>query len=371
MFEGPLGALHAIPELSAMPETINSLALGQLDQHYTLDLAVASGNKLLIVHGRDRKLTLSRKDQATVPSARVSEREFPSAPGSVVIGDFKGDGFSDVALITDGSLQLLAQPRLSRQEWKETSVRWNGGGELEIAGKPAKQCLLERKQTSLTGLSRRFQVHAGQKAPTGWQPVVERRLRQPEWCLTMQVVRSHIFSSTDNPVRAPNSTRGSPAPRFKLAASLETNAAPAAVLPLRLDIDALTDLVVLRSGSVAPVVTLTSGGGELAPDHVIFSNTTPFSLPRGGPVTPYPSNIVVSGEPAVSQVRVRVNGLSESFPPNLDMLLVESTGTKGALPLGRRWPTNDGQRHDNFRRCCRFSGRAVRIQKRNLSTNQR
>src|SRR5437660_4637948 len=69
MLEGPLGAMHAQPELFSVPHDVTSLALGQLDDDYAMDLVIAGGNELLIVHGRDRKLTLPAEDQATVDPA--------------------------------------------------------------------------------------------------------------------------------------------------------------------------------------------------------------------------------------------------------------------------------------------------------------
>jgi len=74
VFEGPLGALRAPPEVFAAPASVTSLALGQLDDYYAMEVAVAAGDELLVVHGRDRKLTLPGEDQAAVQPARISKR---------------------------------------------------------------------------------------------------------------------------------------------------------------------------------------------------------------------------------------------------------------------------------------------------------
>ena len=84
VFEGPNGALRREPETFAIPAEVAGLAIGQLDDHYAMDLAVAAGHELLIVHGRDRKLSLrldpartrsgqalSQSQQATVSPAAV------------------------------------------------------------------------------------------------------------------------------------------------------------------------------------------------------------------------------------------------------------------------------------------------------------
>src|SRR5947209_6390845 len=51
-------------------------------------------------------------------------------------------------------------------------------------------------------------------------------------------------------------TFASPPPH--IAASLETDSEPIAVLPMRLNADALSDLVILRNGQNAPTVALTA-----------------------------------------------------------------------------------------------------------------
>ncbi len=124
VLEGPLGAAKATPELLPMPSSVNSLAFGQLDEHYTLDLAVASGKTLVVVHGRDRKLTLAREDQLAIHSAHLSEVEFSSQLRSVMIGNFKGDSSFAIALLTEeGELQVLSQPRRTGRERESLELR--------------------------------------------------------------------------------------------------------------------------------------------------------------------------------------------------------------------------------------------------------
>ena len=84
-----------------------------------LDLVIAGGNELLVVHGRDRKLTLPAEDQAKVHPAEIGERAFPFSIRAAATGEFTGDGFTDIALLTDdGSVEVLAQPGISSAEWQ-------------------------------------------------------------------------------------------------------------------------------------------------------------------------------------------------------------------------------------------------------------
>src|SRR3989442_6972756 len=124
VFEGPLGAMHAEPEGFSVPHAATSLALGQLDDEYAMDLVIASGNELLVVHGRDRKLTLPAEDQATVHAAEISERAFPFSIRAATTGEFTGDSFTDLALLTDdGNVEALAQPGISNTEWQQLKAR--------------------------------------------------------------------------------------------------------------------------------------------------------------------------------------------------------------------------------------------------------
>jgi hypothetical protein len=54
VYEGPDGALKAEPEEIDLPTEATSLALGQMDASYEMDLAIAAGNELIVAHGRDR-----------------------------------------------------------------------------------------------------------------------------------------------------------------------------------------------------------------------------------------------------------------------------------------------------------------------------
>ena len=123
VFEGPDGAMRASPESFRVPDVVTSLALGQLDQDYAMDLAVASGTTLLVVHGRDRKLTLPAKDGAAVLSARVNERAFPFALRTVVVGDFGDAATSDLAVLgDDGTVRVLSSGGMERRKDRKSVV---------------------------------------------------------------------------------------------------------------------------------------------------------------------------------------------------------------------------------------------------------
>jgi hypothetical protein len=63
VFEGPGGALRSTPEAFALRAPATSLAMGQFDDEFPIDLAIAAGDELMIVHGRDRKVSLFARDE--------------------------------------------------------------------------------------------------------------------------------------------------------------------------------------------------------------------------------------------------------------------------------------------------------------------
>ncbi|REJ42069.1 MAG: hypothetical protein DWQ54_11760 [Microcystis flos-aquae TF09] len=63
-----------------------------------------------------------------------------------------------------------------------------------------------------------------------------------------------------------------------------------------------------------------------------FTNSTPISIPQGGPSTPYPSTINVSGLSGnINSLKVTLTNLSHTWPDDIDVLLVGPTGTKALL----------------------------------------
>jgi hypothetical protein len=122
IFESADGALRGAPETFALSAPVNAFAFGQLDEEAAADLAVASGNEVLVIHGRDRKLSLDAEKQRLVPPAQLSRSAFDAEVLSIAVGDFMGDWKQELAALTvDGSVHLLGRDGVISQS-KEASV---------------------------------------------------------------------------------------------------------------------------------------------------------------------------------------------------------------------------------------------------------
>jgi CSLREA domain-containing protein len=264
VFEGPDGALKATPEVIALPAAATALALGQLDDSYEMDLAVAAGHDLLIVHGRDRKLSLDVTQQAEVPPASVDQRSFPFTISSIALGDFVWDQEhrTDIALVADdGTIHLLANanrlPAGSDARSRKTTSKRLNEWQSEILATDYRPLATQLVRVQMSGL------------PTDDLVVIDGANHQ-----------LHILAADAEAGRRGDTESLAASPRSRVTASLAVSGAPIAVLPMRLNGDAFSDLVILKSGSSTPTVVMT------ASDATITVTTTADDItPNDGSVS--------------------------------------------------------------------------------------
>ncbi|HUS15488.1 MAG TPA: S-layer homology domain-containing protein, partial [Chloroflexia bacterium] len=63
----------------------------------------------------------------------------------------------------------------------------------------------------------------------------------------------------------------------------------------------------------------------------VFSNPAAITINDAGPASPYPSNITVGGAGTIASISVSINGISHTWPDDVDMLLVGPNGGKVLL----------------------------------------
>lgn len=224
VFEGPQGAFKSEPETIALPDDATALEVGYLSDGPQADIVVGAGRELLVVHGRDRRLFLGERDRQNVPAALITRRDFASRITSLAIGDFTGDLKLDVALATeDGTVRIVSGLRASGErllsggesfDWTVETLGVNqktGNAKLICARVSA----LSHETLIMTDpANRRLQV---------WMDDDERRNRQ------------------DPTLKSAIGTRAEPV-------SFDLDGEPVSLLPMRLNMDGLSDLVILRSG---------------------------------------------------------------------------------------------------------------------------
>jgi hypothetical protein len=321
VFEGPTGALKASPEEIKLPGEPTSLSLGRLTGEYTIDLAVAAGRDLVVIRGRDRMLSLDPVRRRSVKPPVVDRYGFTSPISCVAAGDFEGDGSCELASLSrDGSLRLLKFDRSTGAAGiKET---WSGNpiGNGTMSGSRELVCA---RVSSLA---------------------VDNLLAVDPAAARLQVVLAGHTAGERTGTE------------FQAATSLDMQSGAVAALPMRLNGDALSDIMVLRIGSSTPAAILTqpqsvfsvtntndSGPGSFR-QAILNANSSPgadlitFNIPGGGvpvisPLSPLPEitdpvtidGTSQSGAGTASQMPSARHELARISPHNIARLQAEDS----------------------------------------------
>src|SRR5438132_7471692 len=287
VFESPNGVLYAIPEHYSVSFPVSSLLLGKLSLSPMIDLAIASGNELIIVQGRDRKLSFDESRQAQAKPAALEGRSFASSIESLAVGDFSGRHQPELVLSFDnGSVEMLSPPDakpccrssegISQDEHQWPINNWNSREVFRASSEDrrSKAVLVATRSSILRadglvvggGTKINILNWAERKAPSGNQEALGSVNRE--------------LSSIVN--------------------SLEVGDQVADILPVKLNGDALSDLVILHSGDQGLGVSLSepestftvtntndSGPGSLR-QAILSANVNPgldsitFNIPGSG-----------------------------------------------------------------------------------------
>ena len=226
LFAGPSGALQSTPGTVTLPAPPTQLTIGHFDQDMFGDLAVVVGDELSIYHGEDGSSVLGRSPGA---AAHVSRHALGVRAVAIAAGRFGTDTAAGVAVVdSDGAVHTVTRRGGPADAWRRATVARSTEGAQDWTGRETLPTLLASARISASGADDVV--------------VVDRTHRR------VAIVPT-----------APTAIGGgalSPQP----AAVVELAGAPMAVLPMRLDGDATTDLVIFEEGAEGPSVLLAVAG---------------------------------------------------------------------------------------------------------------
>src|SRR6266542_557910 len=116
------GALKDDPEVINLPAETRALALGRLRGSAYEDLAIAAGERLLIVEGRDRQTerAVDPSDSVANTAPVIQQLSFPNIISTMVVADFPAGERQRLALLqVDGSMQVVSR---GAKGWKNEAV---------------------------------------------------------------------------------------------------------------------------------------------------------------------------------------------------------------------------------------------------------
>ena len=277
----PSDLLIATPEKVPLRAPATALALGQLDDDRFPDLVAACGSEFLLLHGRPRGL-------AGEPTSRIEWRSLPFAAAAVTTGLFGTASREGVALVSEAGGLFLLTPRESPALPSDSQAATLLSAAPQ--GGPAPRPFFPNSSSQVSGamaaraadLKDWDLTEAVGEPVTGGRAIVTTRLSGAAADDLVVVEegasRLHVVSATAENGAAPTPARTGGA-GFERVASLDVSGNPVAVLPMRLNPDALSDLVVLHSGSIAPAVVLTAAAATLT---VNSAADTPDASPGNG-----------------------------------------------------------------------------------------
>ena len=117
VYEHPESAFKHQPEVFALPAVPTDIVIGNLDDDYYNDIAVASGNQLTVIHGRGQAYPWDLIPEVGIkrPRAVVATRQLPFTIAALAAGRFSNQRGESLAILGgDGDVYHLESVRAER-----------------------------------------------------------------------------------------------------------------------------------------------------------------------------------------------------------------------------------------------------------------
>jgi uncharacterized repeat protein (TIGR01451 family) len=230
VFEGKRGAFDAAPEVFALPDAASEFAIGQFDHDPAADIAIAAGRSLLVIYGRDRQLLVDGA-RADVRQATTGQRDFSFHVRAITSGKFGDDLLSDIGLLADDGAMYILRVKAQKPNRK--------------AKKRAPQWAIERLSAKAQSSSAQLWTARVSSLPADAMLLLDAGGHQ------LRIIETGAAKS------------GAPLANHNATVDLDVEGEAIAALPMRLNMDALDDLVILRQGAAAPTILTSAPTGAL------------------------------------------------------------------------------------------------------------
>ena len=272
IFDGAAEGLSQALMEYQLAEPASAIEFGGLDDDPFLDVAVAAGKEITIVHGWGRKVEVA-------PAAQVEHVSLKSNVRGLALGQFVWDrqGRIEVAALTeDGTVQLLRNGKLDTRPFTEAELVQRNRGRLKSV-----------RSTSAVDIESVPGWDLGKvRGWSGHSKVAASSLRAPSSASQKQLMRTNasfrenddllLLSEGDSKLEfvrqmAPSDIAAGNSALFENGSakiSLDVSSSPTAVLALPKKLNGVSDVVVLRSGKAEPSIV------PLAPNTTITVDRT-------------------------------------------------------------------------------------------------
>jgi FG-GAP-like repeat len=332
VFESPRGALSSDPETVHLQTRASGLVVQDMNNDSFADIAVGTGRELAVVSGRDRHSLVGKGPGSQATAAIVGRQDLPFTVTSLVAGNFTASPGDEFALLgDDGAIHVVSRALKDNlnqiAEWKHDLLT------PVVSSRSAKLIRADLSTSSMDDLLITDTVNNQ---------------------LSLVIPESAMESTTSEERKA----------GFRTVVALDSS--PTAVLPMRLNADAISDLVILKSNSSMPVLVLSAqltftvsnpndaGPGSLRAAITLANSNSgldliDFNISPGGPQTITP----LSALPTITDP-VTIDGTTQpgfggtpiielngsSVPPGTNGLLITAGSSTVRGLVINRFPGN-------------------------------
>ncbi|MEP6819604.1 MAG: CSLREA domain-containing protein, partial [bacterium] len=251
--------LTSTPVSYSVPAMATDISLGQLDDSSPMDLAVASGNEVLVVHDAGQG--------TSNPKSAIEPISFGAVVSAVTMGDFIADRRNQnelAALSNDGALHVLSHGQLDTRLFtekemferrKELAALREEGNFGTVAPQPWRPSN-SKSQTwtevkSFAGSGSLWNSGSSQRLLTAAKVATG----PGEQLMMLDTANNQVqIVMNDQPEQSLAPTTDTPVPTNLVSVELPVEGVPVAALSMRLSVMALPGLVVLSSNQSAPAI---------------------------------------------------------------------------------------------------------------------
>ncbi len=250
IFDGATSSLSEPLVQYQLNAEATAVEFGGLDEDPFMDVAVAGGSEILVVHGWGRK---EKVDAAS----RLERINVGPGISGLAIGAFQWDrkGLSEIAaLTTDGAVHVVSDEQLDARPFTEAEAAERNRGKLQLKGTVRDVETVQSWRSANAGgwseASSTFTASSFGAATASQKPLLKTNLsyRETEDLMLVDGSQRKIgimrqIAPGEKPI-----TKGSVAEDV-MKASLDVESAPVAALPLPRKLNGARDVVVLSSGT--------------------------------------------------------------------------------------------------------------------------
>jgi predicted outer membrane repeat protein len=259
-FSEPLVQYH-------LNESASGIEFGGLDDDPFLDVAVAAGSELLVVHGWGRKELAS-------PALHVERIKFSSTLRGLAVGEFTWDraGRSEMAALTDdGAVQIVRHENLDTRPFTESEKAERTRGKIKVNSTNRSvdvESVRSWQPGQSAGWTKSDRHTAGGVSSASFKSLLRTHLSRREMDDLMLIGENQSTLELLHPT-GPNDLApdANSSTNDLVRATLDTASEPLAVLPLPQKLNGVIDLVVLRTGIATPSIIPTPPNTTITVDR--------------------------------------------------------------------------------------------------------